>query len=568
MSQFKKKLSAFTAMIAFLSLTGASAMANNYFVGQMDGKTNNMNLTQSGNRLDIENLGGKGAVGQVDWKSFNVGKGQHVNFGFNGLSQTIINRVLGGQQSNILGKLTSSCAGGGNCSSYNESGKVLFINPAGVLFGNGSMVDINSFTASTFDVKGAKNLSSLSKEALDKYQIDILNKMSPIASVRNDGTTGGTGYITLDSNYTQAFKEAGIKINDAAAITANGATFAKLNADGTISDGLNTNKTVAFVANNINYKDSLIRTGDLYNSKTGSSQYSMGNVKLITADGVTFGYNNQGYSNSTKSVAEDTKTNVTRNINIDNSGLGEKELAINSGEIQIINKTNAKNSNVKISNTLMKANKLINTTSGDIIIQSTHDIDIDNSRIHTANSKEINGTNNTEAQKGGKVTIKSTGDGNVNIDDSLILTASGTGATASANNAGGALIASNGGNVNMSNTEVVAQGNTEIQAGKQVKLNNSFVYAKNLKDTANAKNIKITAGEKVNIHNSGLHAQKDIDIATVTSDNKLTGEVIISSDLDSKGKSQTLIVANNNLSIQGANTKLDNAAVVYDTITV
>ena len=93
------------------------------------------------------------------------------------------------------------------------------------------------------------------------------------------------------------------------------------------------------------------------------------------------------------------------------------------------------------------------------------------------------------------------------------------------------------------------------------------MYAKNLKDTANAKNIKITAGEKVNIHNSGLHAQKDIDIAAVTSDNKLTGEVIISSDLNSKGKSQTLIAANNNLSIQGANTKLDNAAVVYDTIT-
>ena len=184
MSQFKKKLTAFTAMLAFLSLSGAALAVS---AGDVIGNTGNVGISGGGNRLDVDIIGGgNGAVGQVDWNDFNVGKDQQVDFGFSGLSQTIINRVLGGNESQILGKLTNSCAGGGDCTSFAATSKVILINPAGIMFGQGSQVDLNSFTASTFDIKGAKNIGGMSDAELEQYQAGVLNKFSPVASVNGE----------------------------------------------------------------------------------------------------------------------------------------------------------------------------------------------------------------------------------------------------------------------------------------------------------------------------------------------------------------------------------------------
>ena len=204
MSQFKKKITAFTAMLAFLSITGATAMAAS--VDDVINNTNNIGFSTSDNRLDVNVIGGQhGAVGQVDWNDFSVGKGEHVNFGFSGLSQTVINRVLGGKLSDIQGKITNSCINGGACDSYAATGKVILINPAGVMFGAGSMVDLNSFTVSTFDFKGAQNLRNMTESQMAAYQANVLNKLSPTPEVNGENRVHGS--ITFDSNYTEAFEE-------------------------------------------------------------------------------------------------------------------------------------------------------------------------------------------------------------------------------------------------------------------------------------------------------------------------------------------------------------------------
>ena len=93
MSQFKRKLSAFTAMLAFLSLASIPTFAAG--PGDVSAMTGNMDVTKTGSITNVDNISGaNGSVGQVDWMKFNVAKGEQVNFGFSGLSQTIIKAPL------------------------------------------------------------------------------------------------------------------------------------------------------------------------------------------------------------------------------------------------------------------------------------------------------------------------------------------------------------------------------------------------------------------------------------------------------------------------------------------
>ena len=194
MSQFKKKLTTFSAMLAFLTMSSASTFALS--VNDVINHTNNVGISSSGNRIDVEmntNAGG-GAVSQIDWQNFILNSNQHLNHGFSNISQTIIHRVLGGQESQILGKITDSCTNGIGCG-YDASGKVILINPAGVMFGPGSTVDLNSFTVSTYDFKDAENLKDKSEAEIAAYTSGVLAKFNPL--------TSGIGSITFDSNYIE-----------------------------------------------------------------------------------------------------------------------------------------------------------------------------------------------------------------------------------------------------------------------------------------------------------------------------------------------------------------------------
>lgn len=562
MSQFKKKFTAFTAMLAFLSLSSAATFA----VGVNDvlDHTGNTSITGDDIKLNVDiNSGQNGAVGQVDWKDFSVPGGQQVNFGFSGLSQTIINRVLGGNESQIFGKLTNSCVGGGSCDSFAATSKVILINPAGILFGQGSTVDLNSFTASTFDIKGAKNLKGMSEAELEKYQTGVLNKFSPVAAV--NGENRSYGDITFDSNYTEAFEDAGISFKPGETlIRLDGTQFGHFNPDGTMAD-FNPNKSVAIVSDNIQYKDSLIRTGDNYNYITSSSDKSFSNVRLVTADGVTFGYLANGYADNYE-VAEDSKTDVVRNIEIDNSGLADDEVAIKSGDVHIINKSKAEGSDIKISNSIIKGTKLVNKENGDIMIVGSNDVLVDNSRLESVNTsvRKDGVTNSTHGQNGGEIFISA--DKDLTVKDSLIVSAGAKEGTPNADNAGAVRLYSYGGNANIDNSTVIAKGDAKVIATDKVNINNSLIQARNTEAVNQDKNITISGAKGVEMHNAIADASGNIDIKSAYSNGELSGDIIISSDLDETGKNQSLIAAEGKLSIQGKNTTIDNASLVYDNI--
>lgn len=562
MSQFKKKFTAFTAMLAFLSLSSAATFAVG--VDDVINHTGNTSITGNDIKLNVDITSGQhGAVGQVDWKDFSVPGNQQVNFGFSGLSQTVINRVLGGNESQILGKLTNSCVGGGNCDSFAATSKVILINPAGILFGPGSTVDLNSFTASTFDIKGAKNLKGMTDAEMERYQTGVLNKFSPVAAV--NGENRSYGDITFDSNYTEAFEDAGITFQPGETlIKLNGTQFGHFNPDGTMAD-FNPNKSVAIVSDNIQYKDSLIRTGDNYNYITANADKSFSNVRLVTADGVTFGYLANGYADNYE-VAEDTKSDVVRNIEMDNSGLAADEAAIKSGDIHIVNKSNAGGSNVKISNSVIKGTKLVNKENGDIMIVGSNDVLVDNSRLESVNTSVVKDgvTNSTHGQNGGEIFVSA--DKDLTVKDSLIISAGAKEGTPNATNAGAVRLYSYGGTAKVENSDVIAKGDAKVIATDKVNITNSLIQARNTEAENQAKNIKISAANGVDMHNVIADASGDIDVRAAYSNGELAGNIIISGDLDENGKNKSMIASEGKLSIQGQNTTIDNASLIYDNI--
>ncbi|HSW15077.1 MAG TPA: filamentous hemagglutinin N-terminal domain-containing protein [Solimonas sp.] len=75
----------------------------------------------------------------VNWQQFSIGRSEQVRFEQPSASAAVLNRVVGGNPSEILGNLSAN-------------GRVFLVNPQGVLFGAGSQVDVGSLVASTLDI--------------------------------------------------------------------------------------------------------------------------------------------------------------------------------------------------------------------------------------------------------------------------------------------------------------------------------------------------------------------------------------------------------------------------------
>lgn len=75
----------------------------------------------------------------INWQSFSIGASHAVRFAQQSASSSVLNRVVGGQMSAIMGRLSSN-------------GQVFLINPAGVLVGAGAVIDTASFFASTLKI--------------------------------------------------------------------------------------------------------------------------------------------------------------------------------------------------------------------------------------------------------------------------------------------------------------------------------------------------------------------------------------------------------------------------------
>ena len=161
---------AFTPILALANPTGGQVVAGQATIA-----------TPNANGLVI-NQASQSAI--INWQQFSIGKGQYVQFLQPSSSSVVLNRVVGGNASSILGSLTAN-------------GQVFLVNPNGIFFGKSASLDVQGIVASTLDIANSDFLSG-------NYVFDK-GSSSVDASVVNQGTisTHNGGYVVLAGDYSE-----------------------------------------------------------------------------------------------------------------------------------------------------------------------------------------------------------------------------------------------------------------------------------------------------------------------------------------------------------------------------
>lgn len=126
--------------------------------------------------VTVDLYGGSGAI--LNWSSLGVGPNQRLQFNFSNTSSTaaVLNRVTGGDLSQISGIIAS------------DGGKVFLSNPAGITFTGGATINVPLFVATTL---------SVSDDAFINYAIGAGSSLP----LRNGtGTIQVTGSVTTEGS--------------------------------------------------------------------------------------------------------------------------------------------------------------------------------------------------------------------------------------------------------------------------------------------------------------------------------------------------------------------------------
>jgi filamentous hemagglutinin family protein len=122
--------------LCFLSLGAhANPMGGNVVSG-------NASFNSSGNTLTVTNTPGT----IIHWQDFSIQQNEITRFNQQSASSAVLNRVVGGNTSQILGSLQSN-------------GRVFLVNPNGVVFGAGATVDVAGLVATSLNLSDADFLA-------------------------------------------------------------------------------------------------------------------------------------------------------------------------------------------------------------------------------------------------------------------------------------------------------------------------------------------------------------------------------------------------------------------------
>lgn len=120
----------------------------------------------------------------IEWGSFNIASTFKVQFNLPDATAAVLNRVVGAGQSLIDGLLASN-------------GNVFLVNPAGIVFGGGSQVNVGGLVASTMDITNANFTAGTSSGS---YQFEPMTGVgNQVISVNSGGqiTTSVAGTVAL-----------------------------------------------------------------------------------------------------------------------------------------------------------------------------------------------------------------------------------------------------------------------------------------------------------------------------------------------------------------------------------
>ena len=122
-----------------------------------------VNFVTNGNTLNITNTPGS----IINWQQFNIQQNELTRFLQQNSQSTVLNRITGQDPSQIFGQLQSN-------------GKVLLLNPNGVVFGPNASVDVFGLVASSLNLTDADFLAN-------RYYFDSGSRTTGAGSVLNQG---------------------------------------------------------------------------------------------------------------------------------------------------------------------------------------------------------------------------------------------------------------------------------------------------------------------------------------------------------------------------------------------
>ena len=468
----KRLLISALAVSLFTSMTmplQAMAIADNALPQIKDGGIVNGsvgNIEGEVNGLNVKVNGGRGAVGQFDWKSFDVGKDAHVNFEFTNHNQTALNRVdQTGGMSQIYGKLTNSCGAG--CG-YAGTSKVILLNPNGVIFGSGANVDLNSFTVSTFkgDYNADQKTLTLTKEA-NSGDINVLDG----AVIKGDE---GVNLIGSNVNLYQGSK-------------------------------ISTN-----LANNFN-----------------NNTAAVGKVKLVTADGVTFNYYGSGSVKdlSDVKVSQDKMTlqvngEITAgNIDLRNySTNAESQTNLYGAKLKAVKAEVGNDGNIWLTatnNVIVGGADITTENGGNVYFQSGRKLTLADSKVNSSGDVDFYSSNydvvvdNSTVNSQGNVKVDAGGIASVQNGSAIVTSKSGK-------DIGNVVIQSRKERAQVIKSTVNASGNVTVNSDeKNVYVQHSTINGSDVTFKAQNGKAVITDNGYMNVGNLNIDTKEDINESTL-----------------------------------------------------
>lgn len=158
---------------ALLAFAAQIAQANPVGGSVVNGSAS---FATSANTLTVTNTPGT----IINWQGFSIGSSEVTRFAQQSASSTVLNRVVGSDPSSILGTLQSN-------------GRVFLINPNGILFGAGAVVDVAGLVASTLKLSDADFLAGNHHYTQVPGAANVSNAGNITA--HGDGQNGGQIYL-------------------------------------------------------------------------------------------------------------------------------------------------------------------------------------------------------------------------------------------------------------------------------------------------------------------------------------------------------------------------------------
>lgn len=307
------------SLIILTTYTGATYASTPDFPQQDEVVFGKATVSQTENKMTIKQESDKA---QINWKSFDIGKNKEVEFEQPSTNAVAYNRVIGGNASQIQGKLKAN-------------GKVYLANPNGVIITEGAEINVAGLFATTKDLeKISENGNQFILKAKDG-QVLKEGKVLNQGKVLNEGKITAQDFVVLNGD--EVINKGEIDATNGKVYLSSDYNFTFTLSDSSISVALEDNAVQSIVKN-----EGSIKAGEITLSAKGRKE---------ALDSLVM---NNGVLEATKVSNRNGKVVLSAgNVELNNKSdiKGESEVAFTSNNdknIKITSQTGSKVTSPKI----------------------------------------------------------------------------------------------------------------------------------------------------------------------------------------------------------------------------